>query len=287
MSGPTVSGSPPRARGARCLADALGTGPRITPASAGSTIAEDHLRVSSRDHPRERGEHVVVPLSIRFVPGSPPRARGAPAGETPENVAVGITPASAGSTWPAGRCRTSRSDHPRERGEPVAVSALLVGVLGSPPRAREHPNALITPAEFGGSPPRARGAPRPGVPDPAASRITPASAGSTAAATCWATRPSDHPRERGEHQCDCGRAELVPGSPPRARGARARAPGHPVGQRITPASAGSTMCARSSPLVPADHPRERGEHDKYDVDYDTGLGSPPRSRGALATWRDG
>ena len=50
-------------------------------------------------------------------------------------------------------------------------------------------------------------------------RITPADAGSTPAAYWLASASKDHPRGRGEHKVTVREVSLVPGSPPRTRGA--------------------------------------------------------------------
>ena len=72
-------GSSPLARGAHCC----GAIPRgrngIIPARAGSTPVNSNLLPLITDHPRSRGEHSIMLLSISMVAGSSPLARGAPA----------------------------------------------------------------------------------------------------------------------------------------------------------------------------------------------------------------
>jgi len=58
MDCPRLSGSPPRARGARASATGRPQAVRITPACAGSTPPPTRSRRRSRDHPRVRGEHL-------------------------------------------------------------------------------------------------------------------------------------------------------------------------------------------------------------------------------------
>ena len=119
-------------------------------------------------------------------------------------------------------------------------------------------------------------------------RITPACAGSTPRRGAPATGPADHPRMRGEHMRTApSRSRPICGSPPHARGARRR-----VDVRL-----------RRS----ADHPRMRGEHVDAIVRASRVMritpacagsttctaswpgwmlrGSPPHARGALAASR--
>ena len=55
-----MSGSSPRMRGALQLAIRCGSERRIIPAYAGSTSSDGALAVSSEDHPRVCGEHVLI-----------------------------------------------------------------------------------------------------------------------------------------------------------------------------------------------------------------------------------
>ncbi len=230
----------PRARGAPGVVEVRVGDVGITPASAGSTRCHGPTGRSRRDHPRERGEHGQVPE----VEGPLHR----------------ITPASAGSTRRAGGTRTWSWDHPRERGEHRSRRGSAGRAAGSPPRARG-----------------ARSCPflRCGL-----TRITPASAGSTAADWGDGWCRTDHPRERGEHNSSDLAVVSWLGSPPRARGA----PGRVVrGRRrvgITPASAGSTRGCRYGGVLGRDHPRERGEHQATEFYDAASQGSPPRARGA-------
>src|SRR5690606_3936317 len=74
----TLSGSPPRARGARWHPRPTAAARRITPACAGSTPAAARLPHHRWDHPRVRGEHRPRDQPRGRATGSPPRARGAP-----------------------------------------------------------------------------------------------------------------------------------------------------------------------------------------------------------------
>src|SRR5450759_3733811 len=117
MSTSSVWRSPPRARGAPYAGRHGRTYLAITPASAGSTGPLCPRRTSTKDHPRERGEHTrwraprVGRDHLRERGeheclqewgngglGSPPRARGARDRRGGAGLLVRITPASAGST---------------------------------------------------------------------------------------------------------------------------------------------------------------------------------------------
>ena len=93
-----TAGSSPRARGARFPAVLVGAAPGIIPACAGSTRRREWWWWSSRDHPRVRGEHRFGAYQRRPLPGSSPRARGAPPRNTEIGWPKGIIPACAGST---------------------------------------------------------------------------------------------------------------------------------------------------------------------------------------------
>ena len=74
------------------------TGKRITPACAGKTGLTDPSTTSKRDHPRMRGEDLVLSPCIQGNGGSPPHARGRLYSEYWNSPWAGITPACAGKT---------------------------------------------------------------------------------------------------------------------------------------------------------------------------------------------
>src|SRR5690606_27319845 len=131
------------------------------------------------DHPRLRGEHGSRTPRPTGSKGSPPLTRGAQRGSTEGSCRSGITPACAGSTTGCAWTASAIADHPRLRGEHLALSLTFGGKRGSPPLTRG--------ARRGGW----RGLPR--------HRITPAYAGSTRECVPWARARPDHPRLRGEH----------------------------------------------------------------------------------------
>ena len=193
---------------------------------------------------------------------------------------LGIIPAYAGSTWPAGRSPPGPSDHPRIRGEhnePIEYVAIRTG-----------------------SSPHTRGAQERGQPVSACAGIIPAYAGSTTGLVAISSGSADHPRIRGEHFLPASKAARVSGSSPHTRGAlfekilgevgqgssphtrgahrfrlRRRRPGG-----IIPAYAGSTVAVLEIVAGERDHPRIRGEHRQHQRTPTARLGSSPHTRGA-------
>ena len=95
-------GSSPHTRGAPDRRQARQPRHGIIPAYAGSTrMNSSKMRVPT-DHPRIRGEHLRVPLSIHCFLGSSPHTRGAPGRRLALVLRIGIIPAYAGSTEASG-----------------------------------------------------------------------------------------------------------------------------------------------------------------------------------------
>ena len=91
-------GSPPHARGRLFQPRFPPLAQRITPACAGKT-ARMYVHCRRRaDHPRMRGEDFLPEGGDRPGLGSPPHARGRPAGYPGVTVQQRITPACAGKT---------------------------------------------------------------------------------------------------------------------------------------------------------------------------------------------
>ena len=171
-------GSPPLARGTvrnllltLCL---MG----ITPACAGNRFAEAQRRPAHGDHPRLRGEQGVLHRAPLLGLGSPPLARGTVMYRLPKSPAVRITPACAGNRLSQSNVHASPQDHPRLRGEQIAVLEEALNMLGSPPLAR--------------------GTDTISDPDDNGSGITPACAGNRGKAHPQGVKARDHPRLRGE-----------------------------------------------------------------------------------------
>ena len=253
-------GSSPHTRGALTLSEMRPVIFGIIPAYAGSTPGRRWCGPPPPDHPRIRGEHVIITCPVPVARGSSPHTRGAhhPAHSSPTDTR--IIPAYAGSTGSMSTRRTLRPDHPRIRGE--------------------HESTSWTNRRLSGSSPHTRGAPVGSSPDAGHAGIIPAYAGSTGSAPTTSPGRPDHPRIRGEHLVRAPAADEATGSSPHTRGAppgHRRAPG-PV--RIIPAYAGSTGRPPSFPLVVPDHPRIRGEHGTRSLSESIHTGSSPHTRGA-------
>ena len=93
-----VKGSPPLARGIllkiRLILAVLG----ITPACAGNTGSVSRPMRHKGDHPRLRGEYILVFFKGINPRGSPPLARGIHRTLSQQSAHLGITPACAGNT---------------------------------------------------------------------------------------------------------------------------------------------------------------------------------------------
>ena len=182
-----MSGSSPHTRGARDGPERLRNVGGIIPAYAGSTDERRQPGREPGDHPRIRGEHHGhVDDGVR-VAGSSPHTRGARDGPERLRNVGGIIPAYAGSTKQSASKGSSRSDHPRIRGEHTVDGGCAVPGAGSSPHTRGAHTAVSHPAESG--------------------RIIPAYAGSTRGAGRRRRRFADHPRIRGEHRVTKGAAE--------------------------------------------------------------------------------
>ena len=171
-------GSPPHARGKAGCGDCLHYRIRITPACAGKRLPLSASPISSRDHPRMRGEKQLEPARHERLRGSPPHARGKGHRRTDGPGGGGITPACAGKSTRDGQLVTRTWDHPRMRGEKVDTSPAARILWGSPPHARGK-------------------AQKAGLVD-GLGRITPACAGKSLDTLCGGRGGQDHPRMRGE-----------------------------------------------------------------------------------------
>ena len=112
-----ASGSSPHTRGAPAIRSLLSTMVGIIPAYAGSTCRAGATGLSTRDHPRIRGEHFRQDQAPALMAGSSPHTRGARPDVREVAHGNGIIPAYAGSTTAPPRPGTPGGDHPRIRGE--------------------------------------------------------------------------------------------------------------------------------------------------------------------------
>ena len=73
------------------------------------------------DHPRTRGEYVTQSVYLSDPEGSPPHTRGIPFNALSTSGESGITPAHAGNTYTYWEHLKASKDHPRTRGEYLAI----------------------------------------------------------------------------------------------------------------------------------------------------------------------
>ena len=115
-------GSPPLARGTvmrRCI---FAASSGITPACAGNSGTMPKTKSWIWDHPRLRGEQLVIDDFSNPCPGSPPLARGTGHGRITLWATGGITPACAGNRTRYNCQRACKRDHPRLRGEQIIMA---------------------------------------------------------------------------------------------------------------------------------------------------------------------
>ena len=171
-------GSPPHARGRPYCTARLRYGMGITPACAGKTMIDPFSLAASLDHPRMRGEDYATHLPLLSNYGSPPHARGRQLFTERSNKEMRITPACAGKTYVCHASSETVKDHPRMRGEDMAISISSKFVDESPPHARGRHHLEDC--------------------DLVGVGITPACAGKTCTSFLHRTFCRDHPRMRGE-----------------------------------------------------------------------------------------
>ena len=129
-------GSPPHTRGKALVLPHCPGVPGITPAHAGKRSRSLIHSPGREDHPRTRGEKILIFTKRGRKMGSPPHTRGKDKVAGNHGVGSGITPAHAGkSQW---ACLWGRvcQDHPRTRGEKSGDEILMGPVAGSPPHTR-------------------------------------------------------------------------------------------------------------------------------------------------------
>ena len=255
------SGSPPRVRGLLRKLARRPQGRRITPACAGTTLFHDAVDFLAEDHPRVCGDYLAVRAAVNKHPGSPPRVRGLLRLLRPRHHRQRITPACAGTTTRHNLPKVATWDHPRVCGDYDAHAATISGHAGSPPRVRGLRSACSC-------------AHRP-------HRITPACAGTTSRRAACVSLSWDHPRVCGDYAAVKGKIDNLVGSPPRVRGLLSASYAAVVGDRITPACAGTTPQMRPVPDPHGDHPRVCGDYPTRSPARMAAMGSPPRVRGLL------
>ena len=131
-----LMGSPPHTRGKVPPADMTISPGRITPAHAGKSACIDWYSGQSWDHPRTRGEKLILCLHLFNIKGSPPHTRGKVVFVSGVTVQRRITPAHAGKSDNATKTKPYNKDHPRTRGEKPKRHLYQDKRQGSPPHTR-------------------------------------------------------------------------------------------------------------------------------------------------------
>ncbi len=173
------AGSSPRMRGTRLVAGGAAVTWRFIPAHAGNTTQMGIQVIICSVHPRACGEHHLSSPGRVPIPGSSPRMRGTPGGQSQHQVCQRFIPAHAGNTDELFDPLIDRTVHPRACGEHSWSSA-----------------ASATP---GGSSPRMRGTRAAAAPAMTVYRFIPAHAGNTRPRPVCRPRTTVHPRACGEH----------------------------------------------------------------------------------------
>ena len=172
-------GTPPRARGRPSGTATSATSARNTPACAGTTAGPPGTAAPRTEHPRVRGDDPPFEgVQLRHG-GTPPRARGR-RGQVPGDLPQrGNTPACAGTTSPFPSWTGWRTEHPRVRGDDLAIGVAVASVAEHPRvRGDDYVQGSIR-SDRDGTPPRARGRRLGVVADQLLQRNTPACAGTT------------------------------------------------------------------------------------------------------------
>ena len=130
------AGSSPLTRGAQLPSRRCAACRRIIPAYAGSTATAPSWCSLHQDHPRLRGEHLIVGYAMLVPAGSSPLTRGAHVFPIPSKGLFRIIPAYAGSTRASSLILSSNRNHPRLRGEHLRLVHECPGTPGSSPLTR-------------------------------------------------------------------------------------------------------------------------------------------------------
>ena len=134
--GNVTYGSSPLARGTLPPERPAGQDRRFIPARAGNTNSPGDACMWWTVHPRSRGEHLRRQFGLAPDLGSSPLARGTPSSGLFRGAGLRFIPARAGNTpWPA-RSGSSKTVHPRSRGEHAGEDARRLATAGSSPLAR-------------------------------------------------------------------------------------------------------------------------------------------------------
>ena len=135
-SDPTLWGSSPLTRGKRQVERRHEGMAGLIPTHAGKTSHVVRGDVHAGDHPRSRGENLAHVQRYADNLGSSPLTRGKPVRVDGDRAVLRIIPAHAGKTPPESHPSRSPRDHPRSRGENVALAEGVGPAMGSSPLTR-------------------------------------------------------------------------------------------------------------------------------------------------------
>ena len=179
LVGTLQPGTSPRTRGKRLNFQDKILARRNIPAHAGKTFTDSTVPARMSEHPRARGENVVLlSAGLRLV-GTSPRTRGKPRPQRRNNIHRRNIPAHAGKTFLSVFLTIYYQEHPRARGENVTIEALEYLDVGTSPRTRgKRHRTIFTTAN---------------------NRNIPAHAGKTPSLSSGDQFLPEHPRARGEN----------------------------------------------------------------------------------------
>ena len=254
-----LTGSSPRVRGTQPRRGSKFKLARFIPASAGNAPHASATCSNAAVHPRECGERCRMISAASASVGSSPRVRGTRTPLSGHPHVRRFIPASAGNAPTHRTIHPSMMVHPRECGERISQQVSQHVLIGSSPRVRGTPLALLN---------RRRG-----------QRFIPASAGNARLIGHLLRRRPVHPRECGERAASSPALYSTIGSSPRVRGTHKRLKQGLVHGRFIPASAGNAAIAVLVQVVGPVHPRECGERLPNSASPSLAAGSSPRVRG--------
>ena len=191
--------------------------------------------------------------------GSSPLTRGKPDRNSHVTVQERLIPAHAGKTGAVEALGLGPGAHPRSRGENARLPI---------PQPRAQGSSPLTRGKLASSAKGARSA-----------RLIPAHAGKTAAWTFRPSKPTAHPRSRGENRPRKREAMRPPGSSPLTRGKLVVALLVQVLDGLIPAHAGKTRWVCLDGRWRRAHPRSRGENIASSFSPLHLIGSSPLTRG--------
>ena len=194
-----------------------------SPHTRGARTASTASYVITRDHPRIRGEHLAAALRHALHHGIIPAYAGStPSVSTITPTCPGSSPHTRGAPSPSSSDDGRRWDHPRIRGEHLALHLVLLGHSGIIPAYAGSTSTRSTMmVSKSGSSPHTRGA-----------RVRERLSGG---------RTGDHPRIRGEHLAAALRHALHHGIIPAYAGSTTS---RPMLRSASPGSSPHTRGAR-------------------------------------------